>query len=573
MPRKSSLSVPRNTALCYVRKSWTKDETDAISPERQRSHIQAVCEANGWTPEWYEDTEGHKSGMHEKNRPGWLALKARMGEPDVVAIVANDLARLHRKGWRIGDLLDFVDQKGVKLVLADPARHIDFSSPHGRIFAQLSAIFDEWYAADISARWKSSISYRKSKGITVGLPPFGTRRNKKTKFLEPTDEGVWLLPDGTWVAGKLTDVIPVEGAKWRGYFDLAKLILEMYSRRVAGRTRITEMLQADGWAWRDRSGNPVSLETEDIRRVTNNWPEYGGVVIGKKARDRSPDDLDPETIKLIPEHAVFDVDMLREVGRVQRERTVKKINSGRPPTHPYPLAGIMYCAHCEELALRQNNPKLRSKLSGKSQRRYRHMPGIPCGCTNKSVLRETLETDFIGLVKSLTVTPDTINHIKFLALSSGKAKDEQELMQQREDGIARAKRRIEAARHLYTDGEMSKNEYLQRKMDADREIAQWEMMDIDTERQLAELTMAIDVVGKINRLWDLSSDEDKQGLAKMLFERVVYDLDKMQIVDFSLKSWAEQFFTILVTVEEQEVREKLEGNIVVPTGLEPVSSP
>ncbi len=49
-------------ALCYVRKSWTRDETDQISPERQRSHIQAVCDANGWTPEWYEDTEGHKSG-------------------------------------------------------------------------------------------------------------------------------------------------------------------------------------------------------------------------------------------------------------------------------------------------------------------------------------------------------------------------------------------------------------------------------------------------------------------------------------------------------------------------------
>lgn len=64
--------------------------------------------------------------------------------------------------------------------------------------------------------------------------------------------------------------------------------------------------------------------------------------------------------------------------------------------------------------------------------------------------------------------------------------------------------------------------------------------------------MAIDVVGKINRLWDLSSDGDKQGLAKMLFERVVYDLDRVQIVDFALKSWAEQFFTILVTVEKRE---------------------
>src|SRR5689334_2997382 len=104
-PKKVSPATKRTVALCYVRKSWTdkdkgdEENLDHISPRRQRDHIRVVCEANGWTPEWYEDVDGHRSGMHEKNRPGWLALKARLGNPDVVALVANDLARLHRKGW------------------------------------------------------------------------------------------------------------------------------------------------------------------------------------------------------------------------------------------------------------------------------------------------------------------------------------------------------------------------------------------------------------------------------------------------------------------------------------------
>jgi hypothetical protein len=110
MARKSQKpAVARKVALCYIRKSWTKSKQDEVSPKRQRAHIQDVCDANGWQPEWYLDADKHKSGMYEKNRPGWLALKARMSDPDVVAIVSNDLARLHRKGWRIGDLLDFVD--------------------------------------------------------------------------------------------------------------------------------------------------------------------------------------------------------------------------------------------------------------------------------------------------------------------------------------------------------------------------------------------------------------------------------------------------------------------------------
>jgi hypothetical protein len=120
-PRKKVVSAQnRQVALCYIRLSFTRyereediaaanvDDPDAKrsdaqkdkdSPERQRANIQLECDRRGWIPEWYSDTEGHKSGQSEKNRPGWLALKARLGDPDVVAIVANDLARLHRKGW------------------------------------------------------------------------------------------------------------------------------------------------------------------------------------------------------------------------------------------------------------------------------------------------------------------------------------------------------------------------------------------------------------------------------------------------------------------------------------------
>lgn len=46
MPRKSlQKTASAHIALCYVRLSWTKDETDANSPERQRANIQLVCDA------------------------------------------------------------------------------------------------------------------------------------------------------------------------------------------------------------------------------------------------------------------------------------------------------------------------------------------------------------------------------------------------------------------------------------------------------------------------------------------------------------------------------------------------
>ncbi len=122
LPPKPNNSVPRTTALCYVRLSLTRDENDLNSPARQHANIEAECARRGWVPQWFEDTEGHKSGTKEENRPGWLALKDRLGDPDVVAVVANDLSRLHRKGWRVGSLIDFLEQHGVGLVLAAPRK-------------------------------------------------------------------------------------------------------------------------------------------------------------------------------------------------------------------------------------------------------------------------------------------------------------------------------------------------------------------------------------------------------------------------------------------------------------------
>ena len=115
-------STESNIALCYVRLSYTREDDDSNSPERQRANIQQICDDKGWQPEWYEDTGGHKSGRTVKNRPAWLALLNRLQDDDVVALVANDLSRLYRKGWRIGDLLEQLVEVGVALALAAPGK-------------------------------------------------------------------------------------------------------------------------------------------------------------------------------------------------------------------------------------------------------------------------------------------------------------------------------------------------------------------------------------------------------------------------------------------------------------------
>src|SRR3977135_2124892 len=100
MAKKARTSaIPRTIALCYVRQSYTCNANDMDSPERQKANIESLCAFRGWIPEFYTEAEGHKSAFYEENRPGWMSLKQRIADPDVVAIVANDPNRIHRRFW------------------------------------------------------------------------------------------------------------------------------------------------------------------------------------------------------------------------------------------------------------------------------------------------------------------------------------------------------------------------------------------------------------------------------------------------------------------------------------------
>jgi DNA invertase Pin-like site-specific DNA recombinase len=573
-------SVPERTvALCYVRQSFTReekieagrvpsreaDEADAEhgneqnSPKRQRANIQAVCDRNGWTPEWYQDAEGHKSGRDEKNRPGWLSLKERLSDPDVIALVANDLSRLHRKGWRVGDLIDYLDQYGVRLVLAAPGREIDLSTPMGRLFVQFTAILDEWYAADISARAKDSIAHRKAQGLSVGMPPFGTVRGADG-FLKPSSEGAWFLSNRTFQAGE-ADQPPAEGAVWHSYYETARYILTLYATGENGLEKISYLLNREGWPFRDRTGTPRLFERDDVRRVVANWPEYGGVVLNRKAKDRPGyQDYDVAEIPFNSDRAVFPIPLLKEVATVRQARTRRPANDGvKRDTHPYPLTGITYCAQCERNAIAANNPGLRTRLGGMGGRagtpRYRHKMGIKCGCKSLSVHKEVMEAEFLRLIRCLMIKPEMLSLMTELAIQAehGQFRSDTNLEQAKQEAITLCRRRIDAAVTLFGDGIIDHAEY-RRRVDANqREIAHWEARTDETEQLALELGMCVEALDKLARLWDINDDENRQGLARSLFETIVFDLDSQKIVSFRLKSWADRFMVLRAELYEGEL--------------------
>ncbi len=67
-----------------------------------------------------------------------------------------------------------------------------------------------------------------------------------------------------------------------------------------------------------------------------------------------------------------------------------------------------------------------------------------------------------------------------------------------------------------------------------------------------ELTLCLQAFEKLLALWDMGSAEDKQGMVRMLFEYIEYDLDTKQITDFRLKPWADEYLRLRTALYEME---------------------
>lgn len=545
----SASRLPRKIALCYVRLSFTKDDSDKDSPERQKANIQRICDREGWIPEWYVDAEGHKSGREVKSRPGWLELEKRLKDPDVVALIANDSGRMHRKFWRVGYLVEILDEYGVRLIFAGPGKEIDTSDPMDRMMLNFMAMQDEAYANDIAAKAKDSVRYRKSLGKTIGMPPFGSIRNAQG-YLEPSPYGAWLLPDGRYLPGEVGQNPPQDGALWRGYYDCAKRILELFAENKVGKERVAYIVAEEGWVFRDRKNRPRLINKDDVRRVISNWPQYAGLSPEGKAKDVNAGLLDdPVGMLYDTGRSVFPLELLRRVAEVHTSRSHTTRPTGLvKKAHPYPLVRLLYCAHCEQKATEHNNPALRSRLSGVDQNgklRYRHAEGVKCGCQRRSVFTHVIEDDFGRLLKLLTIKADALPLMVEMAVQSEHGRVEEDNFEaQKQAAIAKCKRRIENARFLFLEGDISQQEFLKRKEFNERQIAHWEARTTEAQKAAIELAMCMEALDNLARLWDSASDEDRGEMARVLFESVTYDLDRQQIVDFRLKPWADRYLVL-----------------------------
>jgi DNA invertase Pin-like site-specific DNA recombinase len=141
-----------------------------ISPDLQREAIQAYATAHGHKVVWL-DPDLDESGK-SLNRPGLQRALAMVREGKANGIIAARLDRLTRKVADLGRLIELAEEEGWNLVAVDFG--LDFSTPNGKLVANIIAAVAEWELDGRTAGWVLARRNAVQRGIHIcEKPPLG----------------------------------------------------------------------------------------------------------------------------------------------------------------------------------------------------------------------------------------------------------------------------------------------------------------------------------------------------------------------------------------------------------------
>jgi site-specific DNA recombinase len=162
---------PAKKVVAYTRVSTLGQAEDGESLERQAARIRAYCEAKG-LPEPEVICDEGLSGF-KSNRQGFQRLVALCESKQVKTVIVYDLSRLSRS---VRDTLEFIEdtinKNGIEFVSL--LNDIDTSTPTGKAFLGITAIFNQLYRDEIAYKTKEALSHKRAKKEkTGGTVPFG----------------------------------------------------------------------------------------------------------------------------------------------------------------------------------------------------------------------------------------------------------------------------------------------------------------------------------------------------------------------------------------------------------------
>ena len=291
------------------------------------------------------------------DRPGFMAMMNGVNQGNIGCIIVKDMSRLGRDYLKVGQCMEILRQKGVRLIAIND--NVD-SFYREDDFTPFRNIMNEWYARDTSRKIQSTFRSKGESGKhTASTPPYGYIKDEK-------DKNKWIVDE------KAAEVV-------RRIFNM--------TMQGNGPYRITKILESEkvdipayhqqklgyGLYQSKNFEHPYRWCSSTIASILKKQ-EYLGHTVNFKTRKHFKDKKSKyvsEDNWLIFENTHEPIIDQETFDNVQRIRgNVKRYPDGWGEYHP--LTGLMYCADCG------------SKMYVHRTSNYKNIPYYTCSAYTKT---------------------------------------------------------------------------------------------------------------------------------------------------------------------------------------------
>lgn len=265
------------------------------------------------------------------DRPGFMEMMNGVNTGNIGCIIVKDMSRLGRDYLKVGQCMEILRQKGVRLIAIND--NVD-SFYREDDFTPFRNIMNEWYARDTSRKIQSTFRSKGESGKhTASTPPYGYIKDEK-------DKDKWVVDEKAAEIVRRIFNLTMDGA---GPYKIAKILeadkidIPAYHQQKLGY----------GLHQSKNFEHPYRWCSSTIASILKK-KEYLGHTVNFKTRKHFKDKKSKyvsEDKWLIFENtheAIIDQETFDNVQRIRGN--VKRYPDGWGEYHP--LTGLMYCADC-----------------------------------------------------------------------------------------------------------------------------------------------------------------------------------------------------------------------------------
>lgn len=291
------------------------------------------------------------------DRPGFMAMMNGVNQGNIGCIIVKDMSRLGRDYLKVGQCMEILRQKGVRLIAIND--NVD-SFYREDDFTPFRNIMNEWYARDTSRKIQSTFKSKGESGKhTASTPPYGYIKDEK-------DKNKWIVDEkAAEVVRRIFNMTMQSNGPYRiaKILESEKVDIPAYHQQKLG----YGLYQSKNFE------HPYRWCSSTIASILKKQ-EYLGHTVNFKTRKHFKDKKSKyvsEDNWLIFENTHEPIIDQETFDNVQRIRgNVKRYPDGWGEYHP--LTGLMYCADCG------------SKMYVHRTSNYKNIPYYTCSAYTKT---------------------------------------------------------------------------------------------------------------------------------------------------------------------------------------------